>query len=165
MGRRRRAGGADRRAAGSRPSAGGWSIRPLVAAAVDQLRDRLAGGVEVADLTDRERALLDTVDDAVVDGTRARLRGTVDPLAEHPVIAALAAGGLAPSEPDARPADLRELARRGVLFERDGLWWHVDAIDCGVGARRRLVAADADGFTVSEFREAAGSPASTPCRC
>ena len=139
------------------PTVGRWVVDPaVVAAAVDQLRDRLAGGVEVADLTDRERALLDTIDDAVVDGTRARLRGAADPLAEHPVIAALAAGGLAPSEPDARPADLRELARRGVLFERDGLWWHVDAITAASEVVSRLLGANPDGFTVSEFREAAG---------
>jgi selenocysteine-specific elongation factor len=133
---------------------GRWVVDPGVAAlAIDQLRDCLAGGVDVADLTERERALLDTIDDAVVDGTRARLRGTTDTLAEHPVIAALAAGGLAPSEPDARPADLRELARRGVLFERDGLWWHIDALTVASDIVAAL--ASDDGFTVSEFREAA----------
>ena len=99
--------------------------------------------------------MLDTVSDVVVDGTRARLRGTADALADHPAIAALAAGGLAPGEPDARPSDLRELARRGVLFERDGLWWHVDAIAAASAVVRRLLDADPDGFTVSEFREAA----------
>jgi selenocysteine-specific elongation factor len=137
------------------PTVGRWVVDSEVAAeAAAALRDRLAGGVELADLDDRERALLDSVDDAVVDGTRARLRGTTDTLAEHPAIATLAAGGLAPGEPDARPADLRELARRGVLFERDGLWWHVDALT----AASAIVAALAgdDGFTVSEFREAAG---------
>ena len=92
----------------------------------------------------------------MVDGTRARLRGAADPLADHPVIAALAAGGLAPGEPDARPADLRELARRGILFERDGLWWHADAIAAASTVVAGLLADDAGGFTVSEFREAAG---------
>ena len=72
------------------------------------------------------------------------------------MIATLAAGGLAPDEPDARPADLRELARRGILFERDGLWWHADAIAIASTVVAELLANDAGGFTVSEFREAAG---------
>ena len=139
------------------PTVGRWVVDPAAAqTAADELRERLAAGIELADLTDRERALLDTVDDAVVDGTRARLRGATDPLADHPVIAALAAGGLAPDEPDARPADLRELARRGILFERDGLWWHADAIATASTVVAELLANDAGGFTVSEFREAAG---------
>ena len=109
------------------PTVGRWVVDPaVVAAAVDQLRDRLAGGVEVADLTDRERALLDTVDDAVVDGTRARLRGTVDPLAEHPVIAALGRRGSGAQRarcpprrpPRARPARRAVRARRPVVARR-----------------------------------------------
>ena len=136
---------------------GRWVVDPAAAAAAaDELRERLAAGIELAELSDRERALLDTIDDAVVDGTRARLRSATDPLAGHPVIAALAAGGLAPGEPAARPADLRELARRGILFERDGLWWHADAIATASTVVAELLDGDAGGFTVSAFREAAG---------
>ena len=139
------------------PTVGRWVVDPAAAAAAAaELRERLSGGVELAELTDRQRALLDTVDDAVVDGTRARLRGAIDPLIDHPVILALASGGLAPVEPDARPSDLRELARRGVLFERDGLWWHIGAIATASEVVADLLTADAGGFTVSEFRAASG---------
>jgi selenocysteine-specific elongation factor len=137
------------------PNVGRWVVDPDVAVtSADALRERLAAGVELADLDEQERALLGTVADAVVDGTRARLGDTADPLAAHPVIAGLAAGGLAPPEPDAAPADLRELARRGVLFEREGLWWHIDALAAASEVVAALVAGD--GFTVSEFRESAG---------
>ena len=43
-----------------------------------------------------------------------------------------------------------------MLVERDGQWFHVDAIAIATGVVTRLLAAEPDGFTVSQFREAAG---------
>jgi selenocysteine-specific elongation factor len=101
--------------------------------------------------------VLDSMDGVVLDATSARLAAAADPLADHPVIAALAAGGLAPPAPEGIDrAGLRELARRGVLVERDGIWWHIDAIAAAAEVAARLLPAGADGFTVGEFREAAG---------
>jgi selenocysteine-specific elongation factor len=89
---------------------------------------------------------------------RARRRGTVDPLAAHPVIAALAAGGFAPPDAEglADRTELRELVRRGVLVERDGVWFHAATIDAAAQLAATMLAKDPDGFTVAEFREAAG---------
>ena len=74
-----------------------------------------------------------------------------------------------PSSPPSRPAgwrrrhpdgvdraELRELVRRGLLVERDGQWFHADAVEAAGRRRRRLLGADPDGVTVGEFREAAG---------
>jgi selenocysteine-specific elongation factor len=73
------------------------------------------------------------------------------------VVDELAAGGLAPPAPAGIDrAGLRELARRGVLVERDGIWWHAGAIDTAAGLAARLLGEDGDGFTVATFREAAG---------
>ena len=74
------------------------------------------------------------------------------------MIGVLAAGGLAPPEPSgaASKAELRELARRGVLVERDGVWFHADAVTAAADLAARLLAADPAGFTVSGFREAGG---------
>ena len=57
-------------------------------------------GLELATLDERERAVLATLDDVVVDGANAR-RGRPRPIrsADHPAVAALAAGGLAPPSP------------------------------------------------------------------
>jgi hypothetical protein len=64
---------------------------------------------------------------------------------------------LAPDPPvGIERADLRALARRGVLFERDGLWWHTDAVGAAAALAAGLIADQPDGFTVGEFREAAG---------
>ena len=43
-----------------------------------------------------------------------------------------------------------------MLFERDGEWFHVDAVEIARTSARRLLTAHPDGFTMSQFREALG---------
>jgi selenocysteine-specific elongation factor len=140
------------------PVVGRWVVDPdALAAARAALDQRLADGLDVAALDERHRALLDERDDVVVTGSTARRRDAPDPLVDHAAVAALAAGGLAPDPPVAiERAQLRELARRGVLVERDGLWWHADAVGTASALAAALLASRPAGFTVSEFREAAG---------
>ena len=144
------------------PTVGHWVVAPSVLVTDEEaLRARLAAagdaGLELAGLDEHQRALLAGFEDVAVTGMTARAAGVRDPLAEHPVIATLAAAGLAPPEPSgATRSELRELERRGVLVERDGQWFHVDAIAIATGVVTRLLAAEPDGFTVSQFREAAG---------
>ena len=111
------------------PTVGRWVVAPAALAADQEaVRAKLAAaggaGVELAGLDERQRALLERArgrDGHGTDGAGRRMR---DPLADHPVIAALAAGGLAPPEPTgATRSELRELLRRGVLVERDGQWF------------------------------------------
>jgi selenocysteine-specific elongation factor len=130
-------------------------------AATESLRARLSGagslGLEVGALDERERDVLATLADVVVDGGYARTVGTDDPLAGHPYLAALAAGGMSPPAPDGIDrAELRELVRRGLVVERDGHWFHADAVEAAAELAARLLAESPDGFTVSEFRDAAG---------
>jgi selenocysteine-specific elongation factor len=140
------------------PTVGRWVADPAaVAATVAALRGRLAGELPIASLDERERAVLDTFDDVTVDGGTARLREAADPLAAHPAVAALAAGGLAPGPPVGLDrAQLRELERRGVAVERDGIWWHADAIGTASAIVADLLRPRPEGFTVGEFRAAAG---------
>jgi selenocysteine-specific elongation factor len=101
--------------------------------------------------------VLATLDDVAVDGGYARAAGSADPLAGHPYLAALAAGGMAPPAPDrVDRAELRELVRRGLVVERDGVCFHADAITAAAALASRLLGERPDGFTVSEFRDAAG---------
>jgi selenocysteine-specific elongation factor len=140
------------------PVVGRWVVDPdVLFTARVALQARLADGLDVATLDERDRALLDERDDVTVGGSIARLRDAPDPLADHPAVAALVAGGLAPEPPvGIERAELRELVRRGVLLERDGLWWHVDAVGTASSIAATLLAGRPAGFTVSEFREAAG---------
>ncbi|MET0326016.1 MAG: selenocysteine-specific translation elongation factor [Ilumatobacteraceae bacterium] len=144
------------------PTVGRW-VAPadVVTSAAVELSNRLdaAGprGLDVSTLDDRQRAVLATLDDVVVDGVNARRADRVDPLDGHPAIAALAAGGLAPAEPvGIDRAELRELARRGVLVERDGLWFHSEAVAAAGLLAADLLRQQPAGFTVGAFREAAG---------
>ena len=106
-------------------------------------------GLDVAALDERERAALATLDGVAVDSGRARPAEVRDPLADHPFVAALLAGGAAP--PDAAGVDraqLRELVRRKLVVERDGLYFHPAAIDHAAASRGRAARATIPaGFT------------------
>ena len=116
-----------------------------------------AEGLDVAVFDDIERAIIDTLDGVSHDNGRVRSKGTTDPLLEHPVIERLRTGLCAPPAPaDISNADLRRLAKLGVLFERDGEWFHVDAVEIARNNARLLLTAHPDGFTMSQFREALG---------
>jgi selenocysteine-specific elongation factor len=127
----------------------------------ESLRQRLASagplGLEVGRLDERERAVLATFDDVELDGGHVRAAGAADPLAGHPYLAALAVGGMSPPAPNGVDrTELRELVRRGLVVERDGQWFHADAVTAAAELAARLLAERPDGFTVSEFRDAAG---------
>jgi selenocysteine-specific elongation factor len=116
-----------------------------------------ADGLDVAMFDDIERAIIDTFDHVVVDNGRVRLKGTTDPLLQHPVIDRLRDDGCAPSTPTGiTNADLRRLAKLGVLFERDGEWFHVDALTKAQNTARELLTSHPAGFTLSQFRDALG---------
>ena len=129
------------------------------------VRDRVAAaddlGLDVALLDDRERAVLAAMSDRdgiVIDAGRARLRGTHDPLRDHPYVAALLAGRFAP--PDAVGVDkvqLRELIRRKLVIERDGLHFHPQVVAAAAQVAADLLGQNPDGFTISQFREALGN--------
>ncbi|MEO5901846.1 MAG: SelB C-terminal domain-containing protein, partial [Ilumatobacteraceae bacterium] len=142
------------------PTVGRWVIDPTHAMAmVTALRSRIAGagpaGLDTAALTEPERALLATFDDIEVDGGTARRAELVDPYADHPYVAALLAAGTTPPDPDGIARnDLRELARRKLVFERDGIWFHPSTIDAAASSAAALLRNTPDGFTMSQFRDA-----------
>ena len=113
-------------------------------------------GLDVALLDDRERAVADAMDDLVLADGRLRLVGAADPLAEHPFLDALLAGGFTPAAADdIDRGELRELIRRGDVVQRDGICFHRDTI-AARGTSRRAAARSThpDGFTMGEFRDA-----------
>ena len=144
------------------PTLGRWVVDPAALEATRaavHARVAAAGdlGLDVAALDDRERAALLTLDDVAVDQGRARPAAARDPFADHPVLDVLRAGGAAPPEPtDVDRATLRELVRRKLVVERDGLFFHPDAITDVARAAAVLLREHPGGFTVSQFREALG---------
>ena len=146
------------------PVVGEWLTTPELLVA---MRDDLlvlvteAGpvGLDVAGFDGRERAVLATIDEIVVDATTVRLADVVDPFADHPYLAVLLADGFTPSQPDG--VDRGELARTGATWPRRRARWGADFHEATLAAAgdvaAGLLAVHPDGFTVAQFRDATGA--------
>ena len=114
-------------------------------------------GVDASAFDEFDRALVDGIEALTVVDGRVRRPGVLDPLLSHPVIDLLRVGGCAPGAPTGIDnGSLRRLVKMGILFERDGEWFHVDAIDTAHAVARALLTEHPTGFTLSQFRDALG---------
>ena len=134
----------------------------LVDALLDDLREQVAGagplGLDTAGLDERQRLAVETLDGIVVDAGRARQADAADVLADHPVIAALAATPFSPPEPSGvTQQELLALARRGDLIHADGIWFAAAAVEEAAEQIAAMLAGQPDGVTVAEIREALGT--------
>jgi selenocysteine-specific elongation factor len=148
------------------PTLGRWVTAP---GAVDAMAERLAArvaaaagsGLDVASLSERERLVLALVPDVVVVAGRARPVDAADALATHPALAVLEAGGCSPPAVEVTAAERRELVRRGLVIDLDGLLFAPSAFDRAARTAAALLAADetaaTEGFTVAAFRDAVGA--------
>ncbi|MCB0993588.1 MAG: selenocysteine-specific translation elongation factor [Acidimicrobiales bacterium] len=142
---------------------GRWVVAPE---ALDATREHLlatvagAGpmGVDLAALDERQRAVLATVDELEVDGAHVRQAEQVDPLLDHPYLAALESEPFTPPDPEpTQRAEVREMVRRGLVVEADGVFFAAAAIDAAAREVARLLAGQPDGVTVAEVREHLGT--------
>jgi selenocysteine-specific elongation factor len=139
--------------------AGRWVADPAaVAAMADRLRAAVAAagphGLDVAGLDPRERAVLNDLGVAV-EGGRAGAQGP-----SHAYVAALDAAPFTPPTPEeagVSRADVRELVRRGLVVERDGVFFSSAAVDAAAGAIVRLLVEHPEGVTVAQVRDALGT--------
>ena len=133
---------------------GGWAVAP---SAVDRQRSRVAELVEGAGALGLDVAALATMADFVVVEGRVVRPGAVDPLADHPFVAALEAAPFAP--PDAAGVDraqLRELIKRGSVAEHDGVYFAASAVALAARRLAAMLADQPDGVTVAEVRDELG---------
>lgn len=114
-------------------------------------------GLDIATFDEVDRSLVTILDDVRIMDGFARRADAEDPLVDHPAIARLEQQRCAPETcSDIAPAELRRLARTGVVFESDGVWFHRCALDDAHDAARRLLEMDSEGFSVSQLRETLG---------
>jgi len=145
------------------PTVGRWVVDKAVAAAdLARLADAVVSagplGLDAATLDERQRALLAHLEGVAVAGGRVRRAEAVDPLAGHPYVAALEASLFSP--PDADGVDrgeLRELVRRSMVVERDGLYFAPAAVVAAARHAAALLGDHPDGFTVAQARDAMGA--------
>ncbi|HMC52192.1 MAG TPA: selenocysteine-specific translation elongation factor [Acidimicrobiales bacterium] len=146
---------------------GRWVVAPEILAATSrELREAIASaghlGLDVAVLDDRGRAVLAELPDVVVSSGRALPADAAraPQAGSHPFVAALEAAPFAPPDPDAAGVDrreLRDLVRRGAVVERDGVYFAHAAVEAAARTVARLLAAQPEGVTVAEVRQALGT--------
>ncbi len=145
------------------PVVGEWlttaeSLEAMRTELIARVIDAGPAGLDVAGFDDRERAVLATIEEVAVDATTVRPADVVDPFADHPYLSELHAGGFTPPPPDGvDKGELRELVRRGHVVVRDGVHFHEATIAAAALVAADLLAADPDGFTVAQFRDATGA--------
>ena len=142
------------------PNFGRWVAAPD---RIDAIRDAVAKaiesagplGLDVATLDDYEREALALLEDVTVGAGRARPLAQPDPLADHPYLDDLRRAPFSPPPPEGVDrGELRELVRRGLVVERDGIWFASDAVDAAAGLAAALLRTHPEGITVSQIREA-----------
>jgi selenocysteine-specific elongation factor len=143
------------------PTVGRWVTHPdAVSAVTAGLVDAVASagplGLDIATLDDRQRAVLAEVPTLRVDAGRVLPVEVRDPLADHPVVQRLQAAGCAPPEVTLPRDELRELVRRKLLVQLDGVVFHPDALDIAAAAAARLLQVHPEGFTVGQLRDELG---------
>ncbi len=145
------------------PTLGRWAVAGAsLDAMAERLRTSIAAsgpvGLDIATLDERQRAVLDTLDGIVVEGGHVRPADVEDPFDDHPFLAIVRAGGYAPPPADGVDrSELRELVRRGLVVERDGVVFHADTIADAAAVAAALLAEHPEGFTVAQFRDATGA--------
>lgn len=145
------------------PTLGDWVTTPeAVAATLQSVLERVADagttGVDLAAFDDRERAAIDTTDELAVDAGLVLPADAVDPYVDHPFLTELLNGGFTPPAGDQVDRnDMRELARRGHIVQRDGVVFHTETIVEAGRVAARLLGEYPDGFTVAQFRDATGA--------
>jgi selenocysteine-specific elongation factor len=145
------------------PMIGDWvtspeSLAKLTETVLARVEEAGPAGVDLAAFDDRERAILPTLDEVVVTAGLVQPADAIDPYEDHPVLGELLDGGfMPPSIAAVDRNDLRELVRRGHVVQRDGIGFHRDAIEAAGYVAAELLAEQADGFTVAQFRDATGA--------
>ncbi|MDE0217041.1 MAG: selenocysteine-specific translation elongation factor [bacterium] len=147
------------------PDVGRWAVSPAV---LNDTRARLreavddAGplGLNVAGLSEWDRAVLGRLEDVAVEGGRARPVGLSDPFQNHRYTAALEAALFTPPDPEAAGVDrseVRELVKRGLVVDQDGVFFAASALAAAGLVLAEMLAVQPDGVTVAEVRERLGT--------
>ena len=148
------------------PTIGRWVASPeALAATVASVAEAVeaAGplGLDAAALDKRQRlvaegGLVDGV--ALLDGRWRLIAAAPDLLESHPWLAAVRAEPFSPPPPDGVDrSELRELARRGLVVERDGIWFAAEAVDAAAVAAAAALGEHPEGLTLSQLREVWGT--------
>ncbi|MEZ5227058.1 MAG: SelB C-terminal domain-containing protein, partial [Acidimicrobiales bacterium] len=142
---------------------GRWVVpSDVLDAAIEALRADIeaagALGLDIATLDEQRRAVLERIDEAKVDAGRVVLGTPVDPLADHWWVEVLLQDPLSPPNADGVDrAEVRELVRRGLVIEHDGVYFAATALEVAGRRLRSALEAQPEGMTVAEIRDLWGT--------
>ena len=145
------------------PVVGRWVVaQEVLVSTKAELTERIeaegTAGLDMAQLSAHERAVVDTLDGVRSDGGRLKLASIEDTLAEHPFLAELNANPFGPPKPDPQiRGEIREMVRRGLVIEEEGLFFSADAVALTARRIAGMLAAQPNGITVAEVREELGT--------
>ncbi|MCB0990200.1 MAG: selenocysteine-specific translation elongation factor [Acidimicrobiales bacterium] len=145
------------------PDLGRWAVDPrllddLTTSVKQRVQDSGDRGVDIASFDDRERAVLETFEDVVVESGLARMATAADAFSDHPYVTAVDASPFSPPDPEGVPGDeLRTLVQRKLLLHIEGRYFTPAAIEKAAAEIARMLADQPDGITVSEVRERLGN--------
>ena len=141
------------------PVVGQWfALDDVLVECITSLRQQLerTGSVALSSLQPHERDVISTLNDVRVISGVAVL-GSDDPLLQHPYVEMFKTAGAA--TPDTSSLDrniIRQLVHKKVLYEHDGIAFHVDTL-MGLRAQlQELWAVNGNGFTMAQLRDALG---------
>ncbi len=138
---------------------GDWVATPELAESLKKdLAEQIANadplGLDIAGLDELARLAVETLDGIVIDAGRARKADAADVLANHRVVAELAAAPFSPPQPrDVTQQELLALARRGDVIHTDGIWFAATAVTAAAEQIAALLERQPGGVTVAEIRE------------
>lgn len=148
------------------PTVGRWVASPeALATTLAAVAEAVAGagplGLDAAALDKRQRLVAEAglVEGlALIEGRWRPATAAPDMLDSHPWLAAVRAELYSPPPPDGVDrTELRELARRGLVVERDSVWFAAEALDQAAADTARLLDEHPEGVTLSQLREAWGN--------
>jgi selenocysteine-specific elongation factor len=124
-----------------------------------QIREQLTTrglGLDLAQLTSWEKALIESMEDVVISHGVAQL-GTQVPTEEQRVAEIVRDAGVTGPDATALPRDIiRRLVQRGEVYEHDGIAFHSDVLENLRPVLQQLWTHHPDGFSMAALRDATG---------
>ena len=140
----------------------GWIVDPqCLEDTVTDLSQRLesAGnlGLDITSLNQFERAAIAILEGVLIEGNYLRVEGA-DNFSNHPYLEKLESNLFKPPDADdIDPRELRELVRRGLIIEQNGIFFSQKAVSSAAGTIQVMLEENPEGVTVGEVRMALDS--------
>ena len=140
----------------------GWIVDPnCLQDMIADLSQRLltAGnlGLDITSLDQFERAAIGLLEGVLIEGKYLRMEGA-DNLSDHPYLGQLESNLFKPPDADGvDPRELRELVRRELIIEQNGIFFSQKAVTSAAKRIRVLLKRNPEGVTVGEVRIALDS--------